>query len=881
MLATGLTTLADVLQTVPQVQNNPNSGGSGPVYRQGGTSGYGGNTTQGTSINLRGLGTSATLTLVDGRRVVPSGAASTFTEAIQVPIAAVERIEVVTDGSSAIYGSDAISGVVNYVLRKNFNGIEISGRDTVNRYYNTWGTSVTAGKSWSTGNVILTYDYEFRDSFYAGKSKYLRQDLTSLGGPDSRANNGTVSAGGPTLITGGTGAPYTYYTIPDGSGTGLSFTSLTEGGNLVDASDYNEYLGKQKRHQVALFFNQEINSSLNFYVEAFYTKRDTSTRSYNNTLTGNNVTVCEDSPYYITDAPAGASSSSSNCGGGMGQLVAVNASVFFNGSTVTKNPAETISVTAGYTGKLPGSWTVETYFTYAHDSTCGICNYGNNANMSALAAEIQAGRINPYSTTPLTDAQYATFMGDNLQFSYNSFYDAVTKFNGPLFSLPAGEVKVALGGELAYNRQHLINGSNTAYPDDPTNNSYAVTNDSTVHRSTASAFAELFIPVIGSDMNIPLMQELNVNAAVRYDDYSDFGDTTNPKIGATWMVNDAVSIRGSWGTSFRAPSLTDTNPMNFSAALAGVPFANNSGRTDIGILYPGFSSAYQIIGANSRLKPETATSWSAGIDIKPVGSGFRFSATYYNMKYTNQIVAPTIGLFLSSPENAALYSQYIIPVNNPGTCVNGDPSTYDPVLANFIAANPALYRISIFGACSVNVILDGRSANAATTYQDGLDFQANYMTDSSIGRWNLGLNVTKILNQKLQTVVGGKKQDVLDTYYYPVSLRGRAQIGWSLGRVAANLFVNYVGSYTNTIPLSGQPQSKVPSWTTADMGITYSVPPGGSALGGLRLAVNVQNLTNEDPPLVLTQSGTSYSAFDASNASIYGRTVSIQITKAF
>jgi len=655
VLATGYTNLNDVLQTIPQVQNNPNSGGSGPVYRQGGTSGYGGNATQGTAINLRGLGTSATLTLVDGRRVVPSGAASTFTESIQIPVAALERIEVVSDGNSAIYGSDAISGVINYVLRKKFDGLEISGRDTFNRYNNTWGVAVTAGKSWDTGNIIVTYDHEDRDPFFSGRSKFLRRDLRPLGGIDSRANNATLGVSTPTLVTGGNGVPYAYYTIPTNAAPGTTFAQLTPGANLIDQSDFTDFVGRQKRDQAAVFFNQDLTPTLSVYLESFYTKRDTSSRSYGNSRVGNNVLVCQGSPYYIAGAPASASAASADCGGALAQTVAVDPISFFGGPSVTKNPTETVSVTGGMTGHLPNRWNVDTYFTYAHDSTCGICNFDNNANGAALATQITAGRINPYGNAPLSAEQYGTFLGTNTQYSFNTFIDSVVKLDGPLFTLPGGEVRTAFGGELAYNRQHLRNGSNNAFERDRPNNTFAITNDSTTQRSTASVFAELFVPIVGGDMNVPLVQELNVDAAVRYDNYSDFGGTTNPKVGATWTVNDFLSIRGSWGTSFRAPALTDTNPNNYSSAVIGLPFANNSGRSDIALLFPGFSSTYILLGANRDLRPETATTWSAGFDVKPAGSGFRFSGTYYRTRYSNQIVGQNVGLFLSNPANAALY----------------------------------------------------------------------------------------------------------------------------------------------------------------------------------------------------------------------------------
>ena len=419
--------------------------------------------------------------------------------------------------------------MINYVLRKQFDGVEVSARDQFDRYNNEWGASITAGKSWSTGNIIATYDYDYRQPFHAGKSRFLRRDLTSLGGPDARANNATVGVSSPTLITGGNGVPYSYYTIPSDAGPGVAFSDLTPGANLVDSSYYADFLGKQTRHQASLFINQDLSSSLSLYLEGFYTHRDTESRAYGNSRVGNTLTVCQGSPYYIAGAPASASASSALCGGGLAQQVAVDPITFFGGPSVTKNPDEQLSITGGFTGHLPNRWNIDTYFTYAHDSTCGICNYGNNANGAELASEILAGTINPYGTTPLSDTQYASFMGTNTQLSYNTFVDSVIKLDGPLFQLPGGEVRAAVGGELAYNRQHLVNGSNNAFEDDPTDNTFAVTNDSTAHRSTASAFAELFVPIVGEDMNVPLMQSFNVDAAVRYDNYSDFGGTTNPE----------------------------------------------------------------------------------------------------------------------------------------------------------------------------------------------------------------------------------------------------------------------------------------------------------------------------------------------------------------
>ena len=889
VLATGQIDLNSVLQTIPQVQSNPSAGGM--AFRQGGTAGYGSgsgeDSTQGTAINLRGLGAAATLVLVDGRRVAPSGASNAFTEAIQVPLAALQRVDVITDGNSAIYGSDAVAGVVNYVLRKDFDGVEASPRYTNTRYYDEWGASITGGHTWSqlgalgSGDLILTYDHDDRGAMTAGKSPYLRQNLIPLGGIDNRANNGTVAAAGPTLITQGTGptgAPaYGYYGVPAGSGAGLTFSQLSPTPSLLDASDYSDYLGRQTRDQVAAFFNQTLTPWLDLYYEGFLTNRVTTTRNFQ-PGTGNNVTLCASSPYYIQGVPFSAQQVQAACGYQFGETLAYNPLTMV-GRTVDTNPDEVWSHTAGFTVKAPYDWKGEGYFTYASDKTCGICNYNNNPNNNALSAQVTAGAINPLSGASPTPAQMATFTGTNVQYSGNVLNDMVVKFNGPLFNLPGGAVRAALGGEHSYDKQTLKNGSNTNNAN-PADNSFAINNVADASRTITSGFGELYIPVVGQANALPLVKALNLDVAVRYDSYSDFGGTTNPKIGGTWTVTDDIQLRGSWGTSFRAPFLTDTNPKNFSAALIGVPFANISGSP----VAPANPIAYQIIGANPGLQPETADTWSTGFDYKPNWfKGFRFSTTYYSIHYNNQIVSPNTGNYLNTAQNAQLYSKYMTPVHNPASCVNGNPATYDPVLADFIAKNPALYQVSIFGACSVNLIVDARSQNAASTYQDGLDFQANYAFPTAVGDWNVGGSVTKILDQTLAPVAGAPAVSVLDTYNYPVSLRARGQIGWNRGSWSVNLFVNYVGSYLNTVPLAGRPQTTVPAWATADIGLTYRTPDDIPVkwLKGVRASLNVQNFTDANPPVVLTQQGANYSAFDPSNANIFGRQITLQLTKDF
>ena len=142
-------------------------------------------------------------------------------------------------------------------------------------------------------------------------------------------------------------------------------------------------------------------------------------------------------------------------------------------------------------------------------------------------------------------------------------------------------------------------------------------------REQYAVFGEIYLPLVGYDMDVPLMEELTLSGALRYDHYSDFGSTTNPKISANWMVNQSLSFRGSWGTSFRAPGLPELNAGVFSVGVGlsttlppGVDDIPNDGGVANTLLY---------IGNNPNLKAETGTNWQVGMDFTPTGYAIRCS----------------------------------------------------------------------------------------------------------------------------------------------------------------------------------------------------------------------------------------------------------------
>lgn len=892
--ATGMSNAADVLRTLPQMQNIGE-------FREGGTQGSG-NSAQGNALNLRGIGISGTLLLIDGRRVSQSGTAQAFTEANQVPLSALERVEVIADGASAVYGSDAVAGIVNYVMRKDYEGVEVTLKHDNLGDYNEETVGISMGRFWNLpfgrGNALLTFERGKREAFLRGDNPYLRQDLTAFGGLDGRLSSNGATPGIPGNIVVGTtngatnpnmptAGAYVYYGLPAGTnGVGLTYADLRMNQpNLLDSSDYTDWTGKVDRKQATLYVNQEFSPKVSAFLQASFNDRDTVSRS----MTGqsgvviNDISIAPGQPFYISGfpmAPPQIIGWDPVLGFIYGPQTPPTLQVQYNafkdiGHGTWNSSDRSLTWTAGVKAELAGGWKGEFTYTDSSSKTCGYCIIGNYVNPEAFKAQVAAGNINPFSTAPLSDAQVATFIGSNVQKSESGMQHAVLKFNGPLFSIPGGKVRAAAGVEYNKSSQSLFNEANRN-----ADNAYIRDTVSNLERDVKSAFAEFYIPVIGKDNAVTGIKELSLSAAYRYDKYSDAGKASNPKLGFTWAINDDFKFRGSWGTSFRSPNLPERNPGVFSARIIA-PFGNNSGDPAIVNAFPGTTIAALFFGSNANLKPEESTNWSAGFDWElPVVEGLRLSTTYYTIEYEGRISSPNIGEFLSSPESYALYKDYIHVVNNPVTCVNGNPSTYDPKLTEFMAMQ-SLYNTSIFPDCSVSVILDGRYTNIASTKQHGVDANLNYALPTDIGFWNFSWNATKILKNEQQVVEGGAVQTRLDKYYEPSSLRQRGAVSWYDKGWMANLFVNYTGSYSNDLPITingvVQPVEKIGAWITADLNLGYEKTLDAGWFSGFRVNMNINNLTDKAPPVVLSGS----TAYNPVKSNPWGRTWSMSLTLDF
>ncbi len=831
---TGATTTMEVLQLQPQIFNL----GITDTQRNG--AGGAANITYGSSINLRGLSPFATLTLVDGHRAVAGGTVGAAVDPNSIPTVMLERVDIVADGASATYGSDAIAGVVNLVLRRNFEGVEASARAGFGDHYDEHQFDVLLGHHWSSGQFTIGFEEAYHSALSGVDRDFYGSDLRSRGGADFRTTScspGTISLNGVS------------YAIPAGGVTPASAASLTPNThNSCDPLKSEDLLPEQQRYSTAATFNQSITSWLSVFGDATF-----SYRRYHRQvpLASGPLTVTSANPYFVAPQGTGATSETVDYWFGNQGL----------GDTWTDHGySRTYQVTLGADVDLPHDWRWETTGQFGRDDDrdTEISISASSAQVgAALASTNPATALNlfgPNSLSLLQSLENNVFIAPGT----TKQYIVESTANGPLFSLPGGEVRAAVG--FQWEKHTLVDGLIAG-----TTQSFGPAFGGLQHlgRTDHAFYGELLVPIIGPDNAIPgLVQSLQVDGGLRYTDYDVVGSTTNPKVGVNWTVNNQLKLHGSWGTSFRAPELSElVGPLT---AVFFQQYATPGG--------PVFG--YTLAGGNLGLKPETATTWSLGGDWTPAfAPGFKATLNYFNIKYDNQISSYLSNLNIL--ENPSTY----------GALITNCPSAACSALINkyVLGTGPGAAPEPVFGPIITNpaVFVDGRNLNLATTNTDGFDLQLDYrFTTASAGTFDLGLSGTYFLSFKESLVTGAPALEEVNHIDFPLRFKLRGQVLWSNGPFTAAVFVNYANGYLNDL---ATPAQQVDSYTTVDLHLQYALDRLGLPLArGVQVGVDVTNLFDAKPPFVdIIPNGNGGGGFDPAVANPIGRIVAFTVKKRF
>ncbi|WP_292021978.1 MULTISPECIES: TonB-dependent siderophore receptor [unclassified Brevundimonas] len=550
-------------------------------------------------VNLRGLGNNATLVLFDGKRVVPQGGNAQVSDPNLIPFSAIDRVEVVTDGASAIYGSDAVAGVVNYILRRNYDGAQITAR-YVNSLYDQVVVDGVFGKTWKGGSLMVAGSYDTNNSVGRDIRDYMLLDLRPFGGN----NNNLV---GTTVYPGDSGALIignTVYGLPKTSGarpTAAQVLALQGNPDLYDQSHLYDFYTERERFALLIKGRQELAPGVEVGYTGIYNRRTNDSRSGDG-FERIAIRVDPSSPYYIPGMPNPTAA----------QTVVYNYSLNNPGTSRDQsNLEETISHAIDLTAQLPMDFRFNGLISYGKTDSCNVCQPQVNTTRAAVIANQASYGFNPYQLGRQAAAD--ALVGGFIQQYDTTLFDSVAKIDGSLFSVPAGPIRIAAGVE--YSRYKLyLKAQNTLN----LTNTYQTSRFTKSDRDVKSAFAEIYVPIVGEGAGLPFMQSLDLSAAVRYDSYSDAGDTTNPKIGLTWKATDELVFRGSWGTSFRAPTLIEANPQTVGQTNR-VFVSNGAGDPAIPLTNTatGQSAVLSRTGNTAGLQPESAKIWSLGADYNP------------------------------------------------------------------------------------------------------------------------------------------------------------------------------------------------------------------------------------------------------------------------
>jgi iron complex outermembrane receptor protein len=817
IVESGAPSTGDLIRKVPQIV------GLGASETASSAQNGAANVTRSMAVNLRGIGSNATLLLFGGRRMPAAGTQGQITDASVIPAIAIERLEVVADGGSAIYGSDAVTGVVNMIPRRNFTGAESSMRYGMADDYYDWSVAQLVGFDWQGGHAVIAAEHTYHSDLEGKDRDFYTSDLRARGGSDLRSQQ---------CVPGNIVVDGVSYAIPANSTGVLTPGSLTPNTrNLCDSIKEGDIIPDLRRTSVFLSATQDLTDTLTLFAEGYWSHRTFSLKPGSFPA---NLTVTTANPFYF------------NPTGGTGPITVQYDFARDGGLPSAPGYADSWQAVVGLTKDLAGDWRLEVYG--AHGRSKDVVERTQNVNTTpgginaALANPDPAQAFNPFGTggisNPATVAAvrngYFIIEGDTELTMFAAQAD------GTLFELPGGNLKLAVGAE--YREEGLggllTSGSAVApvyVPSDAGRDVYAV-------------FAEALIPIFGAGNATAGARNLELSIAGRYEEYSDFGDTFNPKIGLRWVPADALTLRASWGTSFRAPGLAENDPRSGGYGLYGdtLPCAHRPPATTcFGI---------GIAGGNPDLKAEEATTWSAGIDLHPASlPGLRASLTYFSLEYESQIVGlrGTAGL-LTNP----IYAGYRI--------LDPTPEQVNALLNSGLPIN------SPINADAVTYIQDGRRHNLGSTIAKGIDADVRYRWQAGVGDFTAGFNAAYFTKLTTAIAPGAPQIDVVDTLNFPQRFRARAEFGWRRDRLDIVAFANYVGDYRQT---GVTPEREIDDHLTIDLHVGYDL---SALVNGLSISLDVQNLTDEEPPFVNIAGG-----YDPQTVSPIGRLIALSLRKTW
>jgi iron complex outermembrane recepter protein len=819
----GSRSLGDFFQSLPQ--------NSGPTFTENQNESL---APGGAAVALRGLGPDATLVLINGRRVAPypfaQNGITAFVDLNSIPLAAIRQIDILRDGASAIYGTDAIAGVVNVRFLEKYDGamVTVGYGNTTDTDTSEYRSSLITGYSDERRGteLVLVADYFHREALFQ-TDRYFSEsiDQRRQGGSSflsSVANPGTV-------FDPVTGDPLR---VPANSDGTPEVSEFTPGRNRFDRAPFQPLVPETERFGFATRVKVRLAPAVDLFTEFGYRNTFTTQQLAPAPIEGDveNIEVPAANPFN----PFGAD-------------VVFRYRVTEAGPRVDEIDSDFYRAVTGINVHLPGHWGLETALLFSQTDTelQGFNNLSRSAVLAALADTNPATSFNVFGAGNNVNnpATIQSFLVTTTRNGKSGLFGADAKMNGPLFSLPAGDLLTAFG--MDYRHEDLEDHF------DPLSASGGVidlnSTSASGDRDIIAGFAEFYAPIVSNAMAIPGIHKLEAQFALRAENYSDFGSTVNPKVGLAWQpIPDWLLVRASWSTGFRAPSLvqSSTGSVTFSQELRDTTrFAVTGAPEDE-------SQSLQILsGGNPNLDSEDSENFSAGFVLTPPRlPGLTLSADYFQIEIEKSI--------------ASLDPQFILDNESdfPGLVVRAPASASDIALG--IPGNVLLVNTSFQNLGFIQV--------------KGIDSTLEYITPKTpAGTFSLRLNAAYMHSFEQQSSEGEPVRELVGTFVRP-QWRGRAQFGWRIGGFEAITTFNYIDSYEDlpadrTVDYSttvdvlleyrfAKAERRVTAESKADGGkntvesITET-PRRRRWLEGLAVRAGVRNIFDDPPPFANNTAG--------------------------
>jgi iron complex outermembrane recepter protein len=812
----GATTAAELLRAVPSI-----AGGALQDYDGG--SGFSRATT---SASLRGLGSVGTLILLNGRRIAPAANADPNTGQGQsynlntIPLSAIERIEIVKDGASAIYGSDAIAGVINFILRRDYVGAraQVSYGATSDGTFGNYTVSGTAGfgdLGRDRFNVVVSGEYFNRDKVtYKEGNGVLNEDYRRLANRDALTS---TFAGIPNYYrerTLGNGV----FNVALATDTRCPPAGCRDNGfNYINIQNEAERVGLLAK--ATFDFSSNLRASAEFGFTRATNNFDDSPPTLDGTGNGS-IWFNRDGQRFrfLMTLPVGHPDNPFTT------PVGLRYRFVDLGTTKTKTVNDSSRILGGLAGNHFGwDWDAALFYTknsreetangrlYLPALQAAVANrtyrFGGQNSAEVIAA------LNPYRTS--------TGETDLTQFD--------VKGNREVFALPGGPAIVAVGAEVRRESFDIVS--------DPRQ----VAGDFVGIASTTVGASRRVSSLFG-EMSLPIIKKLETQLAVRFDRYSDYGNSTTPKIGFKWQPTPMIAFRGNYSEAFRAPSLTQTSnsrvqsfstvtdPIrcpNGTTPLPGGDATDCTGRTVASIFLP-----------STGLEPERSKSWAYGLIFEPI-KDLSVQVDMFEIRRRNQIDRFSAQQVINNESVPNYVGGQVVRNTNPASFLTN------------AAGNP------IPGTGPVETTVR-RFLNLGETRVKGVDLDARYRVGLGGGRLDIGAIATWMLRYDYQLNKGDPFVNGAGNFYLfeTPRLRGNVTANYKRGVWQGFARLNYTGGWDYSDPtvasncylggtsltLAYLGQCKVKPWQTLDLGMTWE------GIKNLSVSAVIRNVENKSAP---------------------------------